>query len=87
MLELAEWGPGLATHRQTLAIAAFLRSLERWVGMMGRGGEGRGRPALLDGWGALQGLGFDLICNAQRRVSARLPMRPLHPGTKEQPAA
>jgi hypothetical protein len=30
---------------------------------------------------------FDLICNAQQRVSARLPMRPLNPGTKHQPAA
>jgi hypothetical protein len=61
-----------------------------------------GQPSVVPRWGAIDVdlepvaksawvpaylVLFDLICNAQRRVSARLPVRPLHPGTKGQPAA
>ncbi len=48
---------------------------------------GLAHPTGLRGSFISWGGGFDLICNAQRRVSTRPLMRPLHPGTKNAPAA
>jgi hypothetical protein len=58
------------------------RGLRRRVGRRSQSGSVFMGSSCCPGGGGRGGGRFDLICNAQRRVSARPPMRPLHPGTK-----